>query len=131
MWWLFPNLHVILNDRIRLCGGLNNNLRREGRARKYGRNLAIWIVYTLETMPYNLRQDYQKNLVKELKTYSFKQRREWERRNEGCINELEHIENVDITNPEHLAKLIKEGLHIKYQKETTRRIMGSLLKRLE
>ena len=111
--------------------GSDHNLKKEGRARKYGRNLAVWINYTIETIPDDSRQDYKKNLVNELKTYSFKPRKTYERRNEGCINELEHIKDVNINEPKHLAKLIKEGLHIKYQKETTRRIMESLLEMLK
>jgi len=109
----------------------NNKLEKEGRARKYGRNLAAWVNYTISTIPECLRPNYKKNLMEELKTYSFKPRKENEKRNEGCVNELEDIQCVNITEPKHLAKLIKEGLHIKYQKETTRRIMKSLFEELK
>ena len=66
----------------------------------------------------------------ELKKYSFEPRRKGQPRNTGCINELEGIEECDIRNPEHLARLVKEGIHLMYQKNTSEKIIRYLLEYL-
>jgi hypothetical protein len=42
----------------------------ETRAGKYGRNLAVWIDFTIDTMPENSRNGYRARFLEELSTYS-------------------------------------------------------------
>ena len=98
----------------------------ETRAGKYGRNLAIWIDYTIDTMPENLRNDYRARFLEELNTYSLKPRKNGQPRNEGCVHELSDLAEVDISNPEQFARLVKEGVHLMYQKQTSARVLDSL-----
>ena len=103
----------------------------ETRAGKYGRNLAIWIDYTIDTMPEKLREDYITRFLEELSTYSLKPRRNGQPRNEGCVHELSDLVNVDISNPEQFARLVKEGVHLMYQKQTSARVLDALEKYLK
>ena len=96
-----------------------------GRAKNYGKNLAVWVNYTIESMP----EDYKRKFIRELKKYSFEVRKKGEPRNSGCVYELEDI-IVDIENPKHLAKLIKESVHLMYQKGTASRVLDSLLENI-
>jgi hypothetical protein len=48
----------------------------------------------------------------------------------GCVQELAEIEEVDLNNPKHLAKLVKESIHLMYQKQTSKRALYSLLENL-
>ena len=66
-------------------------------------------------------------MVKELRGYSLEGRKEGESRNSGCVHELVKL---DIENPEHLARLIKEGIHLMYQKQTASHVLNSLLENL-
>jgi hypothetical protein len=98
-------------------------MKQETRAAKYGRFLAVWIDYTLS------QQDsgYKERFLSELQDYSTKPRRKGEPRHEGCRLELEDLTELDIQNPEHLAKLIKEGIHLMYQKRTAAKVLNALL----
>jgi len=98
-------------------------MEKETRAGKYGRFLAVWINYTITSHD----NKYRKRFLEELKTYSFKPRKKDEPRHEGCVLELEDIAELDTNNPEHLARLIKEGIHLMYQKNTSARVFTSLL----
>ena len=98
----------------------------EGRVRKYGRNLARLINYVIDTIPEEQRKRYRDSFLEELENYEFTPRRKGEPRNKGCINELEEIDNVEIENPEHLARLIKEGIHLMYAKPTAKRLLDAL-----
>jgi len=102
-------------------------MKKETRAGKYGRFLAVWINYTITS--YDNR--YRKRFLEELKRYSFKPRKKDEPRHEGCILELEDIAELDMNNPEHLAKLVKEGFHLMYQKSTSTRVFASLQSNIE
>lgn len=52
-------------------------------------------------------------------------------RNPSDVGELRTIFHFDIIkNLEHLGKLIKEGLHLMYQKGTAKSVLDSLLKNL-
>jgi len=104
---------------------------KETRGAKYGRNLALWIDYTIENLPEEKKKDYKVRLVKELKNYSFEPRKKGTPKNSGCVRELEGIVDVDIEEPEELAKLVKEGIHLMYQKFTAKRVFDSLLKYLD
>lgn len=99
---------------------------KEIRTIKYAKNLAIWIDYTIDTLPENLRNKYRTRFLDELSTYSFKPRKKGHPRNEGCVHELSDLANVDISNPEHFAKLVKEGIHLIYQKQTSARVLAAL-----
>jgi hypothetical protein len=101
------------------------------RAGKYGSNLAIWIEHTISTIPESQRKTYRTRFMNELKKYSFEPRKEGTPQNSGCINELEEISIVDLKNPEDLAKLVKEGMHLMYQKRTSFRAMKSLMEYLD
>jgi hypothetical protein len=102
----------------------------ETRGVKYGRNLAIWINHTIQSIPYDSRKDYRTRLKKELKNYSLVPHRKGEPRNSGCNFELENIDRIDVSNPKQLARLIKEGIHLMYQKQTAEKVLTSLLENL-
>lgn len=70
-------------------------------------------------------------MIRELKKYSLEPRRKGEPRNSGCIYELEDIVNGEIKNPEHLARLIKEGMHLMYLKPTAARVLNALLENIQ
>jgi hypothetical protein len=101
------------------------------RAATYGQVLADWVVYTINTIPETGRESYKSKLVEELKNYSFEPRKKGEQRNATDIPELEGIVGgFDVQNPKHVAKLIKEGIHLMYQKGTAKRVLESLLEKL-
>lgn len=99
---------------------------KEARAGKYGRNLASWIDFTIDTIPKAQRDDYRARFLKELSRYSLKPRKKGQPHNEGCVHELSDIVDVDISNPEHFARLVKEGIHLMYQKQTSARVLDAL-----
>jgi hypothetical protein len=103
----------------------------ETRVGRYGRNLAIWIEYTINTLPQQQRSIYTARFLKELKTYSFKSKRKEQPPNEGCVHELSDLICVDVKKPQELAKLVKESMHLLYQKETSARVLIALLEYLE
>ena len=96
----------------------------------YGRFLALWIDYIIQTIPEQQREWFKSRLVKELRGYSLEGRKEGESRNSGCVHELDELVKLDIENPEHLARLIKEGIHLMYQKQTASHVLNSLLENL-
>jgi hypothetical protein len=100
----------------------------ETRSGKYGRNLAMFVSRVLDSIPAD--QGYRKAFLNELQTYSLEPRKKGTLPGPGCVNELENIENIDINNPKHLAKLIKEGIHLMYQKRTVRKVLYSFLENL-
>ena len=99
---------------------------KETRAGKYGRNLAIWIDFTIDTQPDDLKANYRARFLEELNTYSLKPRKNGQPPNEGCVHELSDLVNANINNPEQFARLIKEGIHLMYQKQTSARVLDSL-----
>lgn len=103
----------------------------ETRAGKYGRkNLAIlvsFVINSLEPEDSYKRREYKKELMRELKKYSFEPRKKGSPRNSGSNYELLGIYCIELRNPLHLAKLIKEGIHLMYQKQTARRMFTSLV----
>ena len=98
----------------------------ETRAGKYGRNLAVLLCCVLESKP----ESYRKRFLNELQTYSFEPRKQGMPLSSGCVKELESIEQVDLDNPRHLARLVKEGIHLMYQKQTARRALYALLENI-
>jgi len=103
---------------------------KETRSGKYARGLLRWIEYTIETISESQREEYRARVLAELKRFSFKSRKKGEPRNEGCVLELERIVEFDIKNPEHLAKIAKEGIHFFYSKPTQRRVLNYLYENL-
>ncbi|MFH1711479.1 MAG: hypothetical protein ABH840_04165 [Nanoarchaeota archaeon] len=93
----------------------------ETRAGKYGRFLAGFILNYISE-----REDYKERFLKEFRKYSDKQRKRGEPRNSGCVFELDGLDDFD-GSPESLAKLLKEGIHLMYQKQTGRRCRKSFL----
>jgi hypothetical protein len=67
------------------------------------------------------RIEYKIQFLGEFNNYSDKKRKVGEPENEGCIRELENIAKIDIHNPKHLAKWLKEHQHTKYQKNNVGR----------
>jgi len=102
----------------------------ETRAGKYGRNLAVWINYTLDRLSEDEMESYKSRFLEELRKYSLEPRRSGEPRNSGCIHELSELAEVNIENPEEFARLVKEGIHLMYQKQTSARVLKSLLEYL-
>jgi hypothetical protein len=98
----------------------------ETRAGKYGRNLATWIDYTIASIPENQRKNYRENFLKELNTYSLTPRKVGQPVNDGCVHELSDLTHVEIADPEDFARLIKEGIHLMYQKQTAARVLTAL-----
>jgi len=100
----------------------------ETRASKYGRNLAIVLNAVLDSIPAN--SNYRKVFLNELQTYSLEPRKKGMPIGTNCTHELADIENVTLANPKQLAKLVKEGIHLMYQKQTARKVLYSLLENL-
>jgi len=101
---------------------------KETRSAKYGRNLAIFISRILNDLSAN--PNYKRAFLNELQTYSLEPQKRGAPPGPGCVNELENIECININNPIHLAKLVKEGIHLMYQKKTASRVLYSLLENL-
>ncbi len=99
----------------------------ETRAGKYGRNLAVLISYVLREFD----GDYIRRFNSEIRRYSLKGRKRSERKNSRKDYELNGIEEVDIENPEHLARLVKEGISLMYQKDTAKRTLSAFFSSLE
>jgi hypothetical protein len=97
----------------------------ETRSGKYGRFLAQWVNETIAGQPAERQPSYLASFLTELATYSLTPRYAGQSRNEGCVKELEDIDILDLDNPAHLAKLVKEGFHLMYQKDTSRRVLES------
>ena len=102
----------------------------ETRGGKYGRNLAYWVNATLNLFEYEC-DDYRKRFLEELQDYSLRPRKVGEPRNSGCVNELSGLVNIDLRNSEQFACLVKEGIHLMYQKKTSKRVLEALLENIE
>lgn len=98
-------------------------MEHETRAGKYGRFLAVWVDYTISQQ----KPGYRSKFLEELKKYSLRPRKKGEPKHEGCVLELECLGELNIEQPEHLAKLVKEGIHLMYQKQTSAKTLSSLL----
>lgn len=98
----------------------------ETRPGKYGKNLGILLNFVINNMP----SGYKKAFLEELCNYSLEGRKKGTSPNSGCIYELQDIEKINVENPKELAKLIKEGLHLMYQKQTAAKILAELQKEL-
>lgn len=101
----------------------------KGRFEKLGRFDACLVNSIIELLPsYIDKKLYRENFFEEFNNYSDKGRKRGEPENEGCVRELENIEEIDIENPVHLAKWLKEHLQTKYQKRNARNERDSFLR---
>jgi NDP-sugar pyrophosphorylase family protein len=91
---------------------------RETRGGHYGGNLAILIRYVFNTIPEDKRDSYKKEFFKELGDFS------------NNAHELKDIDLVDVNKPCELAKLVKESLHLMYQKNTSNNALDGFLENL-
>jgi hypothetical protein len=103
----------------------------ETRAGKYGKFLGAWVEHTIDSQPEELRKQYTDQFLAELATYSLVSRRNGEPVNEGCVHELRDVSKIDFDNPIHLALLVKEGIHLMYQKGTAGRVLEALNEKLD
>ena len=102
----------------------------ESRGAKYGRNLALWVRHTIDTVPEDERDSYRSRLIEELRRYSFQTRKKGQPLNKGCVYELAGMDDIDVEDPCDLGKLIKEGVHLMYQKSTAAKVLDSLIDNL-
>jgi hypothetical protein len=102
----------------------------ETRAGKYGKHLGDLVEFVVDSQPIDERSRYKDEFLAELGNYSSTPRKKGEPANEGCVHELSGIEVIDFNNPMHLALLVKESLHLMYQKQTSARALESLIKSL-
>jgi hypothetical protein len=100
----------------------------ETRAGRYGVYLSHWVDYTISQMA--KPKVYRLRFLEELKAYSFKKRKKGQKKHEGCIWEFANKKLIDIKNPEDLAKLVKEGIHLMYQKDTASKVLTALVSEL-
>lgn len=105
-------------------------MTRETRGGKFGRNYAIVVNHVIDSRPVNERENYRASFLEELGTYSLEGRKKGAPKNSGCVRELEGLESIDIGDPVQLAKLVKEQMHLMYQKNTTRLVFDSLIANL-
>lgn len=95
---------------------------KETRFGKLGRFEAqLFCSVVLHTVPEEKRREYLSRFLTEFCNYSDMPRQKGTPRNEGCVLELEGLENLDTSCPEQIARLIKERLHTKYLKPNARR----------
>jgi len=108
---------------------------KSDRAKKYGTGLGQIIYFVLdniiEYIPEHEKNEYKTRFIEEFKNYSFTPRKENEPINSGCVHELIDIEEIDIQTPEHLAKILKEGIHLMYNKSTAKNVSDNFLKIIE
>lgn len=105
----------------------------ETRGEKLGRFWAEKIEQDLGLMPLSQRQrnNYLAILIFELEKYSFKKRKQGEPENEGANWELDKVDSYNNYDPQILGKLIKEERHNGYNKETSWRVLNSLIDDLD
>ncbi|MEK6886059.1 MAG: hypothetical protein AABX17_03775 [Nanoarchaeota archaeon] len=103
--------------------------KKETRAGKFGRNYAILFSWAL-TKPEPVSRRYMKTFLEEMQTYSLEPRKEGMPPGPGCVDELEGVNTINPENPRHAAKVIKQGLHLMYQKNTSKNSLYSFLENL-
>ena len=103
---------------------------KETRAGKYGRLGSIVLKYIVDTLPVSERDDYLSRFCREFEEYSDMPREVGTPKNEGCVMELDGLDDLAVSNPEQLARWFKEGAHLKYQKRTSRNERVSFLEGL-
>ena len=91
----------------------------------------MWVRHTIGMIPEEERDSYRSRLVDELRKYSFQARKKGEPPNRGCVYELDGTDEIDMDDPCDLGKLIKEGIHLMYQKRTAAKVLDSLIDNLD
>jgi len=92
----------------------------ETRAGKYGRFGVAILKRIVGTVSESERRGYLERFYVEYRHYSNLSKKVDEPVNEGCVRELDGLDELDVDSPEQLARWFKEGLHLKYQKNTSR-----------
>lgn len=103
-------------------------LMGEGRFVKLGRFEAQLVCFVIDSISEVARRNYVTEFLREVEKYSVLPRKEGTPLNEGCVNELDGLENLNVYSPIELARLVKERLHTKYQKQSSKRERDSFLK---
>jgi len=75
-------------------------MKEEGRARKFGRFEATFLRYIFQTIPEDRRDDYRARFLNEYAQYSDMPKKEDEPENEGCVRELNGLDDLDVLVPE-------------------------------
>ena len=97
---------------------MHDILMKETKAGKYGRNLAIIIKYAIKgAIPKRARKQYREAIAQEISNWRF-------------ADEFSDIDEMDITNPRHVGKLIKQGANLMYNKNTGKNALDALLKEM-
>jgi len=94
---------------------------KETRSGKYGKFYGRLLNKIIDLLPESQKEDYRERLLTELKRYDPSVK----------IKELDDVNKLDIDFPEHLARLVKEGLHLMYQAQTSCRALEFILIELE
>lgn len=105
-------------------------IRPESRGKKYGRNYSVLVNYIFESIPEDKRDEYKKDFFKEFGNLSLEKRKKGDPVNSGCVHELDGLETIDLNDPLDLAKLVKESIHLMYQKDTAKRVLDGFLDNL-
>lgn len=101
---------------------------KETRGGRYGRLYAGLLNHVIDVLDADGR--YRRAFLDELQSYCLKPRKKGEPKNKGGVSELEDMAELDASNPRELARVVKEGIHLMYQKDTARRVLYSLLNNL-
>jgi len=102
----------------------------ESRFSRLGRYEAHLVYAFILQISETERANYVVAFFQEVKRYSDVPRRKGEPKNVGCVWELNDLDDFDLMNPGHLAKLVKEIWHTKYQKQNAKRERTAFLTEL-
>jgi hypothetical protein len=83
----------------------------------------------IDNMPEN--ENYRKLFLEELNKYSLEGRKKGEKPSSGCVYELDNINEINPLNPDDVSKLVKEGIHLMYQKGTAKLVLKALIENLK
>lgn len=70
----------------------------------YGRYLGMMVNYIVENQDEMEKEEYRQKVVEEIKEFDPK----------DSERELREIEKFEVEEPEDLAKVVKEGMHLMY-----------------
>lgn len=109
--------------------GKIGEMPKENRTERYGRALANWINFTIGSIPETEKTVYRQTVIEGLENFAVVPRKRGEPNGNSC--ELEGMEEIEIRNPENLVKIIREGIHLMYQKDIARRVVKATLQELK
>jgi len=101
----------------------------EGRFTKLGRFEAELLCFAI-SKTIEKKEEYISRFIKELSTYSEKPKKKGEGINSGCVWELNGLKTLNFYNPEEVARVVKERLHTKYQKHSSKNEKESFLRQI-